>query len=165
MITNSCDITNSWSMIVSVEINALTCGFSMWGTSATSAGYQEPLLSSKYEHIISFLYPYPFFPQLIHWTYQLRYVLDCYFVTLSILPTMYSISSKLLQVLYKYRVDSPNVSTKSSGLLQVMGPVRGYSLYLILGMLSLCLLHIYSTCCTYAAYPILHFSSPHCPSS
>ena len=46
-----------------------------------------------------------------------------------------------------------------------MDTVRGYSLYLILGMLSLCLLHIYFTCHTYAAYSILHFSSPHCPSS
>ena len=43
--------------------------------------------------------------------------------------------------------------------------VRGYSLYPTLGMLSLCLLHIYSICHTYAAYPILHSLSPHCLSS
>ena len=43
--------------------------------------------------------------------------------------------------------------------------VRGYSLYPTLGTLSLYLLHTYSTCCVYATYPILHSSSPHCPSS
>ena len=43
--------------------------------------------------------------------------------------------------------------------------VRGYLLYPTLGALSLWLLHIYSICCTHAAYPILHSSSLHCPSS
>ena len=75
--------------------------------------YQWPLfILYKYIPLLLFL-----FPQLIHRTYQLRYVLHYFFDTYFSILLMY-----LIRVLDYYRyctntVDSPNVSTESSGLL------------------------------------------------